>query len=184
MDSRGRMTVDVRDSLNYGTIAMRDFSNGFMYESNQVLNNDVNSNSMAFLGVKVVDVRIKRIELPSEVSEAIYQRMRAERESVARRHRSQGKEEALKIRAVSDKSVAEILASAEYSSLKIRGEGDAIATRLYSQAFNKDPEFYSFFRSLKAYEKSFIQRQQKNLLVFGMNSNFFRYMRSSNVVKN
>ncbi|WP_420885336.1 protease modulator HflC [Candidatus Riesia pediculicola] len=190
MDSRGRMTIDVRDSLNHGTIT--DPSKGLMNQSNlfhesleekrrQIFERDVSSNSMAILGVKVVDVRIKRIELPSEVSEAIYQRMRAERESVARRHRSQGKEEALKIRAVSDKSVTEILAAAECESLRLKGEGDAIAAHLYAKAFDKDPEFYSFFRILKAYEKNFGKKRKNNLMILGTSSSFFRYIRSSNI---
>ncbi|WP_272659844.1 protease modulator HflC, partial [Providencia sp. PROV112] len=163
-DSRGRLTVDVRDALNKGTAiddstkeadaAIADAAKRVEEETN-LKPLVVNANSMAALGIEVVDVRIKRIELPNEVSEAIYARMRAEREAVARQHRSQGQEEATKIRAVADKTVTETLAEAERTALTYRGEGDAMATKLFADAFNQDPEFYAFIRSLRAYEQSF-----------------------------
>ncbi len=115
----------------------------------------INMNSMAALGIEVIDVRIKQINLPMEVSEAIYQRMRAEREAVARRHRSQGQEEAVKIRAAADKTVTETLAESERESLRIRGEGMRKQLKLFADAFSQDPDFYAFIRSLRAYENSF-----------------------------
>ncbi|MGO3685154.1 MAG: protease modulator HflC, partial [Proteus vulgaris] len=137
----------------------------------------INMNSMAALGIEVIDVRIKQINLPMEVSEAIYQRMRAEREAVARRHRSQGQEQAVKIRAAADKTVTETLAESERESLRLRGEGDAQATKLFADAFSQDPDFYAFIRSLRAYEKSFNQ-DGNDVLVLSPDSDFLRYMKA------
>ncbi|BGI50864.1 MAG: protease modulator HflC [Arsenophonus endosymbiont of Ceratovacuna japonica] len=185
-DSRGRLTVDVRDALNRGseidTESTKDSDKAIesaVIHFYKEIKSDlitVNPNSMTALGIQVVDVRIKRIELPSEVSEAIYQRMRAERESVARQHRSQGQEEAVKIRAIADKTVTETLAEAERSALKLRGEGDAIATKLFADIFNQDRDFYSFIRSLRAYEKSF-NKNGHDVMIFNSDTDFFRYMK-------
>ena len=136
----------------------------------------INPNSMAALGIEVVDVRIKQINLPAEVSEAIYNRMRAEREAVARRHRSQGQEEAEKLRATADYEVTKTLAEAERQGRILRGEGDAESAKLFADAFSQDPGFYSFIRSLRAYEKSFQSNQ--DVMVLSPDSDFFRYMRS------
>ncbi len=183
-DSRGRLTVDVRDALNKGT-AIDDSTKKRMQRlrmQQNVLKKTnlkplvVNANSMAALGIEVVDVRIKRIELPNEVSEAIYARMRAEREAVARQHRSQGQEEATKIRAVADKTVTETLAEAERTALTYRGEGDAMATKLFADAFNQDPEFYAFIRSLRAYEQSF--KSGEDVMVLSPDTDFFRFMKA------
>ena len=131
---------------------------------------------LAALGIEVVDVRIKQINLPAEVSEAIYNRMRAEREAVARRHRSQGQEEAEKLRATADYEVTKTLAEAERQGRILRGEGDAESAKLFADAFSQDPGFYSFIRSLRAYEKSFQSNQ--DVMVLSPDSDFFRYMRS------
>ncbi|MGP1871088.1 MAG: protease modulator HflC [Arsenophonus sp.] len=186
-DSRGRLTVDVRDALNNGSISEleiikdNDQTNIFSLPRFNKNTKDnlpvVNANSMLALGIEVVDVRIKRIELPSEVSEAIYQRMRAEREAVARQHRSQGQEEAMKIRAVADKTVTETLAEADRTALRLHGEGDAIASKLFADVFNQDPDFYAFIRSLRAYEKSF-SKDGEDVMVLSPDMEFFRYMRA------
>lgn len=184
-DSRGRLTVDVRDALNKGsdTEATKEADQAIASAAarfdKEIKGNlpVVNPNSMAALGIEVVDVRIKRIELPSEVSEAIYQRMRAEREAVARQHRSQGQEEAVKIRVAADKTVTETLAEAERTALRLRGEGDAMATKLFADAFNQDPDFYAFIRSLRAYEKSF-SKNGDDVMVLSPDTDFFRYMRA------
>lgn len=136
----------------------------------------INPNSMAALGIEVVDVRIKQINLPTEVSEAIYNRMRAEREAVARRHRSQGQEEAEKLRATADYEVTRTLAEAERQGRIMRGEGDAEAAKLFADAFSKDPDFYAFIRSLRAYENSFSGNQ--DVMVMSPDSDFFRYMKT------
>lgn len=107
------------------------------------------------LGIKVVDVRIKQINLPVEVSNSIYQRMRAERTAVAREHRSQGREKAEILRADIDRKVTVMIADAESNARQLRGEGDAEAAKIYADSYKKDPEFFSFVRSMEAYRKSF-----------------------------
>ncbi|HGO5815609.1 TPA: protease modulator HflC [Mannheimia haemolytica] len=129
------------------------------------------------LGIEVVDVRVKQINLPNEVSSSIYQRMRAERDAVAREHRSQGNEKAEVIRAEVDKKVVLILANADKTAQALRGEGDAQAAKLYTEAFANEPEFYRFVRSLKAYEESFAQGQN-NMMLLKPNSEFLRFMQA------
>lgn len=136
----------------------------------------VNANSMAELGIEVIDVRIKQINLPAEVSDAIYKRMRAEREAVAHRHRSQGQEEAEKIRALADYRVTKIIAEAERQARILRGDGDAQAAKLFAETFSQNPDFYAFIRSLRAYEASF--SSGNDVMVLRPDSEFFRYMKS------
>lgn len=128
------------------------------------------------IGVQIVDVRLKRVELPSEVSEAVYRRMEAERKRVANELRSEGSAEAEKIRADADRQREIIVAEAYRDAQKIKGEGDAKATAIYGQAFGQNPEFYAFYRSLEAYRNSF--RNKTDVLVVEPNSDFFRYMKS------
>ncbi|OED87257.1 protease modulator HflC [Vibrio crassostreae] len=130
--------------------------------------------AMADLGVEVVDFRMKKINLPDEISESIYRRMRAERESVARRHRSQGREKAEVIRAQAELEVATVLAEADRTARITRGDADAEAAKIYSDAFSKDPEFYGFMRSLQAYETSFSDKS--DILVLDPKTDFFQYM--------
>ncbi|MEH0667897.1 protease modulator HflC [Vibrio scophthalmi] len=139
--------------------------------------NDTRRSALKDLGVRVVDFRMKKINLPDEISESIYRRMRAERESVARKHRSQGREKAEVIRAQAELEVATILAEADKTARVTRGEADAQAAKIYSSAYNKDPEFYGFLRSLKAYEKSFSDKS--DILVLDPKSEFFKYMNNS-----
>lgn len=127
------------------------------------------------LGVTVVDVRVKRIDLPNEVSEPVYSRMRTEREREAKEHRSVGEAEAVVIRAEADRKRTELLADAYRQSEFIRGEADARAAEIYASAFNKNPEFYSFVRSLHAYKNSFADKS--DLLMLDANSEFFRYLK-------
>jgi len=171
-DSRGRLTTDVRDALNKG-------SAGTEYDELEQLPDSADSlhnNSMAALGIEVVDVRIKQINLPTEVSEAIFNRMRAERESVARSQRSQGKEEAEKLRAQADYGVTKTLSEAQKQALIIRGEADAEAANIFASTYSQDPEFFAFLRSLSAYEKSFAS--SNSLLFIDNNSEFLRFMQS------
>ncbi|TDF35763.1 protease modulator HflC [Alteromonadaceae bacterium M269] len=135
------------------------------------------SESSDELGILVVDVRVKQINLPTEVSSSIYQRMRAEREAVAREHRSEGREKADIIRADVDARVTIMLADAERNARKLRGEGDAGAARIYADTYTKDPEFFSFLRSMDAYKASFNNKQ--DLLVVEPDSDFFKYLKSS-----
>lgn len=130
------------------------------------------------LGVEIVDFRMKKINLPDNISDSIYKRMRAERESVARKHRSQGRERAEVIRAQAELEVATVLAEADKTARVTRGEADAKAAKIYSDAYNKDPEFFGFVRSLKAYEKSFSEKS--DILVLDPKSDFFQYMNNAN----
>ncbi len=132
--------------------------------------------SSAELGIEVIDVRVKQINLPDEVSSSIYQRMRAERDAVAREHRSQGKEKAAFIQADVDRKVTLILANANKTAQNLRGEGDATAAQLYANAFKQDPQFYSFIRSLKAYENSFANSD--NMMILKPDTEFFRFMKA------
>jgi len=124
-------------------------------------------------GIEIVDVRIKRIDLSQEVSNSVYRRMQAERERVAKDFRSKGAEEAEKIQANADKERVVILANAYKESEIIRGEGDAISAANYSKVYNKNKDFYSFYRSLESYKKSF--NQNNDVLVLNPNTEFFRH---------
>lgn len=126
-------------------------------------------------GIHVVDVRIKRADLPKEVQESVFARMRAERDRVAKQYRSEGEEEAAKIRADTDKEKTILLAKAYETAQKLRGEGDAEGTRIYAEAYGKDPEFYSFTRSLEAYENSM---KSQSTVVLASDSPIFRYLSS------
>ena len=143
---------------------------------------DIKVSAFKDLGVEVVDFRMKKINLPDEISESIYRRMRAERESVARKHRSQGREKAEVIRAQSELEVAKIIADADRQARVVRGAADAETAQIYAGAFNKNPEFYNFLRSLKAYENSF--NSKNDILVVDPNTEFFKYMKESNAVAN
>ncbi|MFC7049077.1 protease modulator HflC [Emcibacter nanhaiensis] len=125
------------------------------------------------LGVQVVDVRIRRTDLPVQNSQNIFQRMEAERDREAREARALGEEEAARIKATADKEKTILIAEAERDSQKLRGEGDAIATRTFAKAFSRDAEFYSFYRSLQAYRKAIADG--KTTMVLSPDSEFFRY---------
>lgn len=124
-------------------------------------------------GIEVVDVRIKRADLPSEVARSVYARMKAERERIAKKYRSEGEEEAVKIRATTDKIKTILLAEAYREAEKVRGEGDAGAITIYAEAFEKDPEFYAFIRTLEAYKKSL---GRDTTVVLPSDSEFFQYL--------
>ncbi|MBL79063.1 MAG: HflC protein [Nitrosomonadaceae bacterium] len=129
------------------------------------------------IGVEVVDVRLKRVDLPQEVSESVYRRMEAERKRVANELRSTGFAESEKIRSNADRQREVIIAKAYRDAQKIKGEGDAKATKIYAEAFKKNPEFYSFYRSLEAYKQSF--QNQNDIMVLEPNSEFFKYLKNS-----
>jgi membrane protease subunit HflC len=129
------------------------------------------------LGVEIVDVRVKQIDLPPDVSESVYRRMNAEREKEARELRSQGQELAEGIRAAADREVTVLKANAFRDSELIRGEGDAIATATYAESFNQDREFFAFTRSLRAYKDAF--SGEGDILLLQPDSDFFRYLKDS-----
>lgn len=128
------------------------------------------------MGIQVLDVRLKRVDLPQEVSDSVYQRMEAERKRVANDLRSQGAGAAEKIRADADKQREVILAEAYREAQRIKGEGDAKASEIYAAAYNRNPEFYAFYRSLEAYRNSF--RTKSDVLVLDPSSDFFKYLKS------
>ncbi len=132
------------------------------------------STSSNELGIAIVDVRVKQINLPTEVSNSIFQRMRAERAAVAREHRSEGQEQAEVIRADIDAKVTVMLADAERNLRQVRGEGDALAAEIYADAYSQNADFYSFLRSMDAYKQSFSSKQ--DILVVEPDSEFFRFM--------
>ncbi|MFC3201423.1 protease modulator HflC [Alteromonas oceani] len=132
------------------------------------------SSSSDELGIEIVDVRVKQINLPTEVSNSIFQRMRAERAAVAREHRSEGQEQAEVIKANIEAKVTVMLADAERNARQLRGEGDATAAQIYAEAYSKNPEFYGFLRSMDAYRASF--NSKDDILVVEPDSDFFRYM--------
>jgi membrane protease subunit HflC len=129
------------------------------------------------IGVQILDVRVKRVDLPNEVSESVYRRMEAERKRVANELRSLGGAEAEKIRADADKQREIIVAEAYRDAQRIKGEGDAKAVAIYAQAFGQNPEFYAFYRSLDAYRQSF--KNKGDLMVIDPSSDFFRYLKGS-----
>ncbi|MDV6317295.1 protease modulator HflC [Idiomarina sp. HP20-50] len=132
--------------------------------------------SASDLGVEVIDVRVMQINLPDEVSQSIYQRMRAERQAVATEHRSEGREQAEFIRADVDARITVMLADAKRQSRELRGEGDAQAAEIYADAYQKDAEFFAFIRSMQAYSSAF--GNGNDMLVLDANSDFFRYLQN------
>ena len=141
----------------------------------QAITTQLNEVANEELGVEIIDVRVKKIDLPPDVSESVYRRMNAEREKEARELRSEGKELAEGIRAAADREVTVIGANAFRDAEIIRGNGDAEATRIYADAFNQDPEFYSFVRSLQAYRETF--NAGSDVMLLQPDSQFFRYLR-------
>jgi membrane protease subunit HflC len=130
-------------------------------------------------GIEIVDVRIKQINLDQSVNESVYNRMRSERLVEAAEHRSTGRKESINIRATTDKKIRIMLADAEQQAAVTRGEGDAEATKIYAESFNKNPEFYAFTRSLEAYAKSF-GAGTGNVMVLDPDSEFFKYFKEQN----
>lgn len=135
------------------------------------------SDSAKSLGIEVIDVRIKRIDLPSEVSTAVFERMRAERQRIANQHRADGKSAAETIRATADAKVRITIAAAESKAKEIQGEGDALAAKIYADAYSKNPDFFSFYRSINAYKDIFADKQ--DFLILRPDSEFFRYFNSA-----
>ena len=134
------------------------------------------------LGIEVIDVRVKAINLPNEVSNSIFERMRAERNAVAKEHRSKGQEQSEIIRATIDSKVTIMLADAQKKAIELRGEGDALAAKIYADTYNKDPEFYNFTRSLEAYQNSF--NDKSDIMVVKPDSDFFHYLKDTKKATN
>jgi membrane protease subunit HflC len=148
-------------------------------EREQVMNRvrDKVDQDLKRIGVEIIDVRLKRVDLPQDVSESVYRRMEAERKRIANELRSTGAAEAEKIRADADRQREVLLAEAYRDAQRIRGDGDAKSAAIYAAAFNQNPEFYSFYRSMEAYRSTF--RGRNDLMLLEPNSDFLRYFRDS-----
>ena len=169
--------VDTGLRNQFGERTLTEVVSGERDELMAELLEELNQLVKAEFGIEVVDVRVKRIDLPQEVSESVYGRMRTERESEAREIRSKGKEFAEGKRADADRQETVIEANAYRDAELVRGDGDAKAAAIYAKAFNKDPEFYSFYRSLDAYRKTF--GAGGDVMLLEPDSEFFKYMNQS-----
>ena len=176
---RTLLTQRVDEGLRnqFGKRTVQDVISGERDQLMKALTADLNKVANSELGVEVIDVRVKKIELPSEVNDSVYNRMRTERERLAQELRAEGNEIAEEIRANADKERTVILADAYKTAEIIKGEGDAEATSTYAKAFNKDPEFYEFTRSLSAYQSTF--ENKSDVLLIDPESDFFKYLDSS-----
>jgi len=172
-----RITQTVNDGLRaeFGKRTIQEVVSGQRSEIMGILQERADSESR-LIGVEILDVRLRRVDLPEEVSQSVYQRMNAERKSVANELRSQGFADSEKIRAVAEKERDIIITEAYKDAQKIKGEGDATAAKIYADAFSKYQDFYDFFRSLEAYRKSF--KGKDDILVLDPNSDFFKFLKS------
>jgi membrane protease subunit HflC len=175
--ARRRLSQTVRSNLAE-EINKRTVHDAISGERDMIMNTtrqkaDLDAKS---IGVEIVDVRLRRVELPPDVTGPVFARMESERRRVANELRSQGQAESEKIRADADRQRTVILADAYRDAQKVKGDGDARASAIYAQAYGVNPEFYSFYRSLEAYKASF--RNKSDMMVLDPNSEFLRYMRS------
>ena len=177
--ARDRLAARVNDGLRnaFGVRTQQEVVSGERDILMQELTEELNLTVAETLGVEVLDVRVKRIDLPEDIRDDVFRRMRADREKLARELRSEGQEEAIKIQADADRQQVLIEADAYRDSEEIRGEGDASAAAIYADAYNRDPEFYSFMRSLNAYQSTF--GSSGDLLVIEPDSDFFKYLKQS-----
>lgn len=172
----------LQERVNEGlrnAISRRDMHEVISGERDQLMQEltaDLNQVMKDAVGIEVIDVRVKRIDLPTEVSTSVYDRMNSERQIEARQYRAQGQELALGIRADAERQTVVIEAEAYREAEQIRGDGDANAAAIYAGAFNKDPEFYEFTRSINAYSRVFADKG--DMLVLDPNSEFFKYLKN------
>jgi len=173
-----RLLQTINDGLRaeFGSRTVHDVVSGERDKIMELMREKANEDAQK-IGVEVLDVRLKRVDLPQEVSAAVYSRMDAERKRVANELRSTGAADSEKIRADADRQREVILAEAYRDAQRIKGDGDAKATAIYSRAYEQNPEFYAFYRSLEAYRQSF--KSKSDVLVLEPNSEFFKYLKSS-----
>ena len=169
--------VDAGLRNEFGSRTVKEVVSGQRDELMDKLSNQLNIIAKDELGIEVIDLRVKKIDLPPEVSDSVYNRMRTERERLAKELRAQGNEVAERIRATADKDKTIILADAYREAEETKGNGDATATSTYALAYSKDPEFYDFTRSLKAYESTFSNKS--DILLINPESDFFKYLDKS-----
>jgi membrane protease subunit HflC len=172
-----RLAQTVNDNLRaeFGKRTIHDVVSGEREHIMELMRSKVDADARK-IGVQVLDVRLKRVDLPQEVSDAVYRRMEAERKRVANELRSMGFAEAEKIRADADRQREVIIAEAYRDAQRIKGQGDARASATYAQAFQQNPDFYAFYRSLEAYRQSF--HNKSDVMVLEPTSDFFRYFKS------
>lgn len=170
-----RLEAALRDQ--FGKRTLHESVSGQRDELMSLVTNSLNRAAQQELGIEVVDVRVKAIDLPREVNRSVFERMSSEREREAREHRAKGKELAEGIRADADRQRRVLLAEAFREAEELRGDGDAQAAAIYAAAYGQDREFYSFHRSLQAYRESFANKE--DVLVLDPNSDFFRYLESA-----
>jgi membrane protease subunit HflC len=175
--ARTRLLQTINDSLRaeFGNRTVHEVVSGERDKIMELMRDRANEDASK-IGVQVLDVRMKRVDLPQEVSESVYRRMEAERKRVANELRSTGSAESEKIRADADRQREVILAQAYRDAQRVKGEGDAKATAIHASAYQANPEFYSFYRSIEAYKQSF--KNKSDVLVLEPNSEFFKYLRS------
>ena len=177
MLAQTRLAQTVNSSLRdeFGNRTVHDVVSGERDKIMEIMRQKADADARK-IGVEVVDVRLKRVDLPQEVSESVYRRMEAERKRVANELRSTGSAESEKIRADADRQREVILAEAYRQAQEIKGEGDAKASAIYASAFQPNPEFYAFYRSMEAYKQSF--KNKSDMMVLEPNSEFFKYMKN------
>lgn len=180
--AEARLSQVVNDGLRaeFGKRTIHDVISGERAKIMDILRDKADREARQ-MGIQVLDVRLKRVDLPQEVSESVYQRMEAERKRVANDLRSQGAGAAEKIRADADKQREVIISEATRDAQRIKGEGDAKAAEIYAAAYSKNPEFYAFYRSLEAYRNSL--KNKADVLVLDPSSEFFKYLKDSGARK-
>ncbi|CUB05842.1 protease modulator HflC [Marinomonas fungiae] len=170
--------VDTGLRNQFGERTMHEVVSGQREELMTELRDRIDEVAQNELGITIVDIRVKRIDLPPDVSESVYQRMRTEREREAREHRSKGLELAEGIRADADRQRVVLEAEAQRDAEMIRGDGDAQAAAIYAEAYQKDPKFFDFYRSLQAYRESFANKG--DVFVLDPDGEFFKYFKETN----
>lgn len=175
LQAEQRLTPIIKDALRFEFNArtLQDLISGGRKDITERVRQQTDASARKNLGISVVDVRIKRIDLPDEVSESVYKRMRAERQQLANELRYTGQEAAEKIKADADRQGQVLRADADSAATKVRGEGDAQAAAIYAKAYSQDPEFFAFYRSLAAYRKSF--DSGNSVLILKPDSTFLQY---------
>ena len=167
-------TINSRLRNEFGLRTIQEVVSGGRSDITKLLKDETRK-VVGNLGVEVIDIRIKRIDLPQEVSNAVYERMRVERNRIATKHRAEGRSKADQIRAGVDRKVTVIVAEAESKNRQLRGEGEASAAKIYADAYQKNPDFFAFYRSINAYQHAF--GGQQDLLVLKPEGQFFKYFK-------
>ena len=177
LQAQTRLLQTINDGLRaeFGNRTVHDVVSGERDKIMELMRQKANEDAIK-IGVEVLDVRLKRVDLPKEVSQSVYNRMQAERKQAATQLRSTGAAESERIRADADRQREVIIAQAYREAQRIKGEGDGKAVAIYARAYEGTPEFYAFYRSLEAYKQSF--KSKNDVLVLEPNSEFFKYFKS------